>query len=201
VTASNGSPSRLAANAADAPITTNTTTTATKELATGRLPARCCSLDTRASLPEVTHPRYAALVGRADGLANRQAGAYEAAGHHANARRSWNRILRTAGVEHRDIHHLRHAYVTMLAEQGVHERVAQQLAGHADARMTREIYTHVTAPMFDAAADAISQAVDGTFGSSADANGSSDPEVGSRNGSKATNSPDTGDDLPYATDR
>ena len=61
--------------------------------------------------------------------------------NHANARRSWSRILRTAGVDHRGIHHLRHAYVTMLAEQGVHERVAQQLAGHADARMTREIYT------------------------------------------------------------
>jgi hypothetical protein len=37
--------------------------------------------------------------------------------NHANARRSWNRILRTAGVEHREVHHMRHAYVTMLAEQ------------------------------------------------------------------------------------
>jgi hypothetical protein len=28
-------------------------------------------------------------------------------------------------------------YVTMLAAQGVHERVAQQLASHADGRITR----------------------------------------------------------------
>lgn len=32
-----------------------------------------------------------------------------------------------------------HASVTMLAEKGVRERVAQKLAGYADARMTREI--------------------------------------------------------------
>jgi hypothetical protein len=91
----------------------------------------------------------------------------------------------------------------MPAEQGLHERVAQQLAGHADARMTREIYTHVTAPMFEAAADAIGRAVDGTFGSRAEANGSngsSDP-AGSKNGSKATEPPVTGDGPPPATSR
>lgn len=58
-------------------------------------------------------------------------------------------------MAHRGVHHLRHAYVTMLAEQGVHERVAQQLAGHADSRVTREGYTHVTARMLDGAAEAI----------------------------------------------
>lgn len=121
--------------------------------------------------------------------------------NHANARRSWNRILRRAGVEHRGIHHLRHAYVTMLAEHGVHERVAQQLAGHADARMTREIYTHVTAPMFDKAANAISHAVDDAFGPNADANGSSDPAIGSNNGSKTTGSPAPSDGPPPTTSR
>jgi hypothetical protein len=92
----------------------------------------------------------------------------------------------------------------MLAEHGVHERVAQQLAGHADARMTREIYTHVTAPMFEAAANAIAQAVDDTFGSNADANGSSgssDPAIGSKNGSKTTEPPAAGDDPPPVTSR
>jgi integrase len=112
--------------------------------------------------------------------------------NHHNARRSWNRILHKAGVDHRGIHHMRHAYVTMLAEQGVHERVAQQLAGHADARMTREIYTHVTAPMFDKAANAIAQAVDDTFGSSDDA-------IGSRNGSSTGEPPARSDDPTTAT--
>ena len=68
----------------------------------------------------------------------------------------------------------------MLAEQGVHERVAQQLAGHADARMTREIYTHVTAPMFEAAANAIARAVDDTLSSDAHATETSNPAIGSR---------------------
>ncbi len=61
-------------------------------------------------------------------------------------------------MEHRGIHPMRHAYVTMLAEQGVHERVAQQLAGHADSRTTRDIYTHVTGAMLDGAVDAIERA-------------------------------------------
>jgi hypothetical protein len=68
--------------------------------------------------------------------------------------------------------------------------------------MTREIYTHVTAPMFEAAANAIGRAVDGTFGSGADANGSrgsGDPAIGSKNGSKATEPPVSGDDPPPAT--
>ncbi len=75
-----------------------------------------------------------------------------------NAHRSWTRILERAGVEHRGIHHLRHAYVTMLAENGVHERVAQHLAGHADGRMTREVYTHVTQRMLEGATAVVERA-------------------------------------------
>jgi integrase len=120
--------------------------------------------------------------------------------NHANARRSWNRIVRSAGVDHRGIHHMRHAYVTMLAEHGVHERVAQQLAGHADARMTREIYTHVTAPMFDAAANAISHAVTDAFGPEADANESGAPTAVSNNGPSAPDSPAPGEEPPHTAD-
>jgi integrase len=80
-----------------------------------------------------------------------------------NAHRSWARILARAGVEHRGIHHMRHAYVTMLAEEGVHERVAQQLAGHADSRTTRDIYTHVTGAMLAGAAEAIERSADSLY--------------------------------------
>jgi integrase len=79
-----------------------------------------------------------------------------------NVHRTWARILERAGVEHRGIHHLRHTWITTLAEQGVHERTAQQLAGHADGRMTREIYTHVTDTMLQEAAAAIERAVGDT---------------------------------------
>jgi hypothetical protein len=54
----------------------------------------------------------------------------------------------------------------------VDEHTAQQLAGHADGRMTREIYTHVTETMLKEAADTIERAVGGTD-ADADPNGSS----------------------------
>lgn len=94
---------------------------------------------------------------------------------HRNAHRSWTRIVRNAGVEHRGIHHMRHAYGTSLAEHGVHERVAAQyLLGHADSRVTKEIYTHVTGSMLDSAASAIDQAVtDIVNGARGSKNGSS----------------------------
>jgi integrase len=94
---------------------------------------------------------------------------------HRNVHRSWTRILERAGVEHRGIHHLRHTWITTLAEQGVHERTAQKLAGHADGRMTREIYTHVTDTMLQEAADAI----ENIMGDDADdrANGSSSGSI------------------------
>lgn len=92
---------------------------------------------------------------------------------HHNARRSWNRILDQAGVDLRGIHHMRHTYVTMLAERGVHQRTAQQLAGHSDSRMTQEVYTHVTDPMFDAAAEAIDRVISDVVGSS---NGSNEDD-------------------------
>ena len=48
----------------------------------------------------------------------------------------------------------------MLAEEGAHERVAQQLAGHADSRTTRDLYTHVTGAMLAGAAEAIELSAD-----------------------------------------
>jgi site-specific recombinase XerD len=37
---------------------------------------------------------------------------------HRNTHRSWTRIVAKAGVEHRGIHHLRHSFITALAERG-----------------------------------------------------------------------------------
>jgi integrase len=89
-----------------------------------------------------------------------------------NMQRTWRRVTERAGVEHRGIHHLRHTYGTTLAEHGVHERVAQQLLGHADSRTTREIYTHVSEKMMGEAAQAITDAVADVIGHRAAGNGS-----------------------------
>jgi integrase len=80
-----------------------------------------------------------------------------------NAHRSWTHWLKQAEVAHRGIHHMRHAYATMLAEEGVHERVAQYLLGHADSRMTRLIYTHVTGSMMERAGEAVERSAGRMF--------------------------------------
>ena len=54
----------------------------------------------------------------------------------------------------------------------MHERVAQQLLGHADSRTTREIYTHVSEKMMGDAVQAITDAVEGVVGDRSAANGS-----------------------------
>ncbi len=85
-------------------------------------------------------------------------------------------MVKRAGVTHRGIHHVRHAYVTSLAEQGVHERVAQQLAGHADGRTAHDVYPHVTSTMAEGAAAAVERAVGALYtgrGATGSKNGSS----------------------------
>ncbi len=42
-----------------------------------------------------------------------------------------------------DFHALRHSYITVLAQAGVHPRVAQALARHSDIELTMKRYTHV----------------------------------------------------------
>jgi integrase len=62
-----------------------------------------------------------------------------------------------------NFHSLRHGFATALARQGVHPRVAQQLLGHSDPRLTMAIYSH-SAPDLERSAvakvsDAISRAL------------------------------------------
>lgn len=95
-----------------------------------------------------------------------------------NVTRVWDRVVSRAGVQHRGIHHLRHAYGTSLAERGVHERVTQYLLGHADSRTTREIYTHTTDRMLQLAVQAAGEAFDEAFSApNGSPNGSPEDEV------------------------
>ena len=47
------------------------------------------------------------------------------------------------GMDGWTLHELRHTYLTVLARNGVHPKVMQDLAGHARMATTMEIYTHV----------------------------------------------------------
>ncbi len=44
---------------------------------------------------------------------------------------------------HLTAHQLRHAYATMLFEAGVDVKDAQELMGHSDINLTRQVYTHI----------------------------------------------------------
>jgi hypothetical protein len=55
--------------------------------------------------------------------------------------------LKAAGVdswEAYDFHSLRHAYVTMVIKSGASVKVCQELARHADPKLTMNVYTHLT---------------------------------------------------------
>ena len=58
-------------------------------------------------------------------------------------RRAWERYVKESGVTITP-HQLRHAYATILYENGISEKSAQKLLGHADIKTTLAIYTHIS---------------------------------------------------------
>ncbi|MBO5060278.1 MAG: site-specific integrase [Clostridia bacterium] len=56
--------------------------------------------------------------------------------------RRWEKYQKTYGVTV-TAHQLRHAYATMLFEAGIDLKDAQELMGHSDINLTRQIYTHI----------------------------------------------------------
>lgn len=67
----------------------------------------------------------------------------------------WERDRKLLGLDGWCLHELRHSYLSMLAQQGVHPKVMQELAGHASATITMDIYTHVNMDQKREAADAV----------------------------------------------
>jgi site-specific recombinase XerD len=53
------------------------------------------------------------------------------------------------------IHGLRHTCATMLLENKVELKVVQELLGHADSRITADIYQHVFKEVFEGAANSL----------------------------------------------
>ncbi len=54
----------------------------------------------------------------------------------------WRRDRNALGAGNYCLHELRHSYLTQLARAGVHPKVMQELAGHANSAITMDIYTH-----------------------------------------------------------
>lgn len=57
-------------------------------------------------------------------------------------RKRWVKYCETIGYDV-TAHQLRHAYTTMLFEAGVSDKDAQELLGHSNITVTRNIYTHI----------------------------------------------------------
>lgn len=53
------------------------------------------------------------------------------------------------------LHGLRHSFLSIAAQQGVHPSVMQKLAGHNDPSITLGIYTHVNMEQQRVAMDAV----------------------------------------------
>jgi integrase len=65
----------------------------------------------------------------------------------------WRKIRDRARVSHITFHDLRHTYATLQLLAGTHPKVLSELLGHSTISITQDLYSHVTAPMQDGAAD------------------------------------------------
>lgn len=63
--------------------------------------------------------------------------------HPRNFRRSFQRILKNAGLEKLGLHVFRHTFATRLFERGANPKMVSTLLGHANVGITLDIYTHV----------------------------------------------------------
>ena len=54
----------------------------------------------------------------------------------------WQRIGKTIDLYGATPHRMRHIYITLAASSGVDVKTLQEIAGHADIKMTMERYVH-----------------------------------------------------------
>jgi integrase len=71
--------------------------------------------------------------------------------------RWWSLARDGYGLSGFTLHELRHTYLTLLAESGVHPKVMQELAGHSSSQITMDIYTHVNLEAKREAVDMVSK--------------------------------------------
>lgn len=69
-------------------------------------------------------------------------------------RRSFEPLLKRAGLPHIRFHDLRHTSATLLLGEGVHPKVVAEMLGHTRISTTLDLYSHVTPTMQRQAAEA-----------------------------------------------
>jgi integrase len=68
---------------------------------------------------------------------------------------AWTAILEQAGVQPGGTHLARHSAASLLLEAGVPAKVVSEMLGHSQIGITLNLYSHVSAPMTDAASQRI----------------------------------------------
>lgn len=79
----------------------------------------------------------------------------------SNVSRSFARLREAAGVPEIRVHDLRHTAASLMLMAGVPVKEVQERVGHANARITLDIYTHLLADSHDLAVDAMSRILEG----------------------------------------
>jgi integrase len=64
-----------------------------------------------------------------------------------NLKRSFDRVIEKAGLDHTCLHGLRHTAASFLLAQGVPMRMISDVLGHARTSITSDIYSHLYEPM------------------------------------------------------
>lgn len=82
----------------------------------------------------------------------------------SNLLKWFQKLLNEADLPHIRFHDLRHSCASLLAAQGVPARVAMDILGHSDIRITQNIYTHV----FDESKREVAGVMDSVFGNKPD---------------------------------
>jgi integrase len=77
----------------------------------------------------------------------------------SNLNRKFYELRRKAGIEHVNLHALRHTFATRLLENGEHLKVVQELLGHSRVSTTGDIYSHVSPQLMRGAMDKLGESL------------------------------------------
>lgn len=72
----------------------------------------------------------------------------------------WERVRKEAGLEGVRTHDLKHTGISLAIASGADIKVVQQMAGHASAKVTLDVYAHLFEDSMDHVADGIARLID-----------------------------------------
>jgi integrase len=62
-------------------------------------------------------------------------------------RKTFNKVLKQAGLPHMRFHDLRHSAATIMLSKGTHPKVVQEILGHSQVNITMDVHSHVLPSM------------------------------------------------------